>query len=89
MPSFYTGLTVQPNPALDETWLEYSLTADQAVSMELWDVQGRRMGPLFAEKRQAPGTYRQRIALDGLSAGLYTAVLSIDGVPQRARFVKD
>lgn len=83
------SLSMQPNPAHHETWLEYSLPADRSVSLDLWDAQGRMVNALFAGSQQVSGTYRQRIPLDGLSAGLYTAVLSIDGVPHRARIVKE
>ncbi|HMC97523.1 MAG TPA: T9SS type A sorting domain-containing protein [Flavobacteriales bacterium] len=89
-PAPRTGVaSVQPNPAQDETWLEYTITTDQAVSLELRDVQGRRVNGLLAQQPRPAGTYREALALDGLSAGLYTAVLSHGDAVERVRFVKE
>jgi len=83
------GLSLRPNPAMFETWLEYTVTTDQPVSLELWDVQGRKVSSVFTDQRRSLGTYREQLSLHGLSAGLYTAMLSGGGVVQRARFVKE
>ncbi|MEO8587774.1 MAG: T9SS type A sorting domain-containing protein [Flavobacteriales bacterium] len=84
-----SGLSVQPNPAVHEAWLEFSVSADQPVSLELWDVQGRRVYSLFVHQQRTAGTYREALPLDGISAGLYTVVLSLGGEVERTRFVKE
>ena len=87
--SYVAGTSVVPNPAAYEAWLNYTVTMDQLVSLELWDVQGRRVHGVLANQRRVAGAYREPLSINGLSAGLYTALLTRGGTSERIRFVKE
>lgn len=86
---FVSGLAVLPNPVAHEAWLRYAVETDQLVSLLLWDVQGRLVHSVFVDQPHAPGTYREPLAVDALSAGLYTVMLTRGNGMERVRFVKE
>lgn len=67
-----------PNPFRGSTQLHYSLPAASAVSLRLYDVQGRAVRTLVGERKAAG---RHSVSLDGrgLAAGVYLARLEAGG----------
>jgi parallel beta-helix repeat protein len=84
--------SVTPNPIRAGGWLEFSTSRPGPASVDLFDVQGRRVRNLLNDERWPQGPHR--IALDGqsvpgqpLAAGIYFyRVSSVDGLRQ-GRFV--
>ncbi len=59
-----------PNPAIDNSVLEYTLSASSKVKISIMDVVGKTIAVL-AEESQSLGTYKQIIPVSELSNGIY------------------
>jgi len=57
-----------PNPSNGYTTIEYTIPADVHVSLEVFDITGRKMKTLVSEN-QMKGTYK--VELSGLKTGIY------------------
>lgn len=70
-----TSALAAPNPFRDQTTLAFALAASADVSLEVFDVLGRRM---LAERRSAPSGTGQRFVLDARvwAPGTYLAKLT-------------
>lgn len=68
--SFYTGLPY-PNPFASETVIEFSLTKDELVTIELFSSAGEKVATLEKESLKSIGTNRVYIKSDGLAQGVY------------------
>jgi hypothetical protein len=93
-------MAVHPNPTVDATTLEFTLERAGDVTVELFDVQGRRVRHMAAGRLEA-GLARIGLRLDGgpsLGPGLYLArvrsgadilgeskLTVVDGTPPRTR----
>jgi len=66
-----------PNPFNPTTTIEYQLTQMGHVSLQVFDVLGRRVATLVNDRRQA-GTYDVRLDASGLSSGVYVYQLRVD-----------
>ncbi len=67
------ALRLSPNPASGRVRIEYQLPEAARVSINVYDVQGRRVGPAF-EARQAAGAHTATwdgSATRAISAGIY------------------
>ena len=67
-----------PNPSAGAASLVFSLPRPASVSLALYSVAGRRVSALLDETRDA-GSHTVNLARQGLAAGTYFAVLSVDG----------
>ncbi len=69
----YIGSTlVYPNPITDNTvTVEYELTADEAVSIDLFDVSGKRLVTLLPTQKQSAGMRQQTLSLPQITPGNY------------------
>ncbi len=72
-----------PNPFNSSVTIEYALTREQEVTLEIFDVLGRKAETLFDE-RQAIGVHSVLWKADGFATGLYFARLTSDEGAARA-----
>jgi len=75
-PQFYNLI---PNPASDQTMLEYYLPNHVNCKMFVYDGLGRLALPVMEEPRAAPGFHRNIINVSDFIPGLYLVVLEADG----------
>jgi hypothetical protein len=61
---------VSPNPAVQQTYLRYSLSGNTKVAARLLDISGRPIRNLF-DRQQAAGHYQYKVDLSSLQAGVY------------------
>lgn len=66
---------VYPNPTTDLTTIAYQLDRPTAVSIELYDVSGRRIAHPVDEKVKEAGTYQVDIQAGQFPKGLYIVML--------------
>lgn len=81
------SVLISPNPFGDQATLELNLEAASAVSIQVYDLLGRRAGLVFSgELAEGP----HRIAFgDELSSGVYIVQVQADGAKRVLRIVKD
>lgn len=69
-----------PNPFSDETYIEYYLTADGNVKVQVFDVLGREVADLVDEYQVSARRWRQvRFDASSLPAGLYIYQITVEG----------
>jgi len=79
------GLEAFPNPAQDQLTLLF--TAEGSLSLDVMDAEGRVVMSRSLE-RSGAGLFREQLDVSGLSAGLYTALVSgADGQLGMTRFL--
>lgn len=66
-----------PNPFQGSTTISFTLAAPQHVTLEIFDVLGRRVATLV-DAMKGPGTHQAALDAGGFSAGLYVYRLSAD-----------
>jgi hypothetical protein len=81
-----SGVSMFPNPANNETSLNYNLNASANVAMEIVDVNGK---VVFTENfgQQETGSYKFDVSTANLSNGLYVYSIFVDGVATTKKFV--
>ncbi|MFH1159969.1 MAG: T9SS type A sorting domain-containing protein [bacterium] len=72
--SLVTRLTSQPNPCREETTVNYRLSAETPVTLDLYTQTGTRVLH-WEEGRKGPGSHRVVLPLPGFSKGFYLLVL--------------
>lgn len=74
-----TGLSVFPNPSIDQITLEYSLLIGGKTRASIYNLQGKELGLLFNEQ-QIIGKHTKTVFLpNGISSGFYIVKLSVNG----------
>jgi hypothetical protein len=68
-----------PNPAQVGTTVRFSLPAAAAVTLALYDVQGRHVATPLNRSPMQPGPHDVAVALDGLKPGVYLYRLDAGG----------
>lgn len=76
--------SIYPNPFNPTTTVEYRLPRAGAVTLTLYDLQGRRVQQLF-QGRQPAGTHRVQLDGSELSSGVYLVVLNFGNTARQAR----
>jgi len=73
-------LSVFPNPVYTQTTINYNLTKNADVLIELFDIQGKRISKII-RTTQASGSYSHSLDVKkaGLSKGIYLIQLMVDG----------
>lgn len=79
-------LSLFPNPANDETSLTYSLREQSPVQIELFDMQGKKVGQVYTGYHDA-GEYRLTLRLSSFSPGLYSLRLSTPTRQEQQQFM--
>lgn len=70
--------TVFPNPFLEKTSVQYKLTADAKVSLEILDILGQRIALLENNVSKAAGDYTVGYQKNEVNAGIYIAKLTVN-----------
>ena len=68
-----------PNPFRAGTHITFSVPETDLATLDVFDVQGRRLARLFEERARGGKTYRIRFDAAGRAAGIYFAKLSYRG----------
>ncbi len=76
-----------PQPARGEARVRFALAAPSAATLELFDVQGRRVATALDEVLAA-GEHEVALPLRGLAAGVYLARLRAEGRDETLRVVR-
>ena len=66
-----TALSVYPNPSSGGTIVGYEVTETIDLRTTLTDVYGRLIRVVSEQRGLVPGFYQEKVAMDGLSPGLY------------------
>lgn len=76
-----------PNPFVNKTTIEYRVDKITRVSLIVINENGEKIKSLFKGYLK-PGIYRAEFDAKGLPAGVYTAILTLDGLRIHERMVK-
>ncbi len=76
-----------PNPFSQTATVEFSLTEDKDVSLEVFDVNGARVTVLMEQAYRPAGAYQATFDGRDLAAGVYMVVLRGEGLLQTKRIV--
>jgi len=68
------SLNVFPNPAKDNISINYYLNSEQATTISLFDLSGKRVA-LLANESQSAGNYNTSYAIDEINSGVYVVEL--------------
>ena len=71
------AMTLFPNPAQDQVTVAFTLPAQAAVRIELYDLMGRRVAIAGENPALPAGEHRQEIETHALPAGLYFCNLTV------------
>lgn len=71
-------LNVFPNPLHDQTTIELDLAVDSWLTIELYDLTGKRVRTLVNEARQTAGTHPQTLDASTLENGMYILLVRIN-----------
>ncbi len=78
IPEVNTGLKLEvfPNPGREETNIRYTVKEKGNVSLEVFDLSGKKIKTLVKDQSHYPGTYVNNFDLSGLGTGTYLCVFS-------------
>ncbi len=68
-----------PNPATTTANIIYTINVPGSVTLELYDITGRKIETLLNNAQQAPGLNRIPADVSGLSSGVYFCKLTVNG----------
>ncbi|MBI3259283.1 MAG: T9SS type A sorting domain-containing protein [Ignavibacteriae bacterium] len=71
-----TEMSIQPNPASNQIQIQYSLTVNSTVSLEIVDILGRNVIKPICENNTV-GEYSEHIDISALSKGIYFCKVSL------------
>lgn len=75
--SLANSVIVSPNPITPYTTLNYTLTSEEKVTLELFDLEGKKIQTFLNGSRQTAADYRMELDLTAnLASGAYILVLS-------------
>jgi len=66
-----------PNPVSEYTMIEYSINNPSNVSIEIFDLMGRKVANVFSGKQNA-GTYKAIFEPNGLTNGIYLCKVTVN-----------
>jgi len=80
-PDAANSMMVYPNPFMDATNINYTLAANSTVTLEVYDISGKRVAQLETNTAKSAGTYNVNFSAKnaGLAAGVFIAKLTVDG----------
>src|SRR5207248_703338 len=58
------SVLIYPNPIEDDAQLDYTLTGNEKLSLELYDVTGRKVQSFFTQEEQVAGVHHEALNLD-------------------------
>ena len=68
-----------PNPVKDVTTIRYTLSSASNVSIDVYDVTGKKVGSIVTNETKQAGTYEVQWNASGFSNGIYIATLRVAG----------
>ena len=83
-------LGAAPNPFVEKTAINYTLPQGaQNVTLEVYDMVGRKIASIFENKSQDAGDYQYNFKNEDLqtSSGIYIVKLTVDGVAAHTRII--
>ena len=69
-----------PNPAVTSTTFKYNVSDPSRVSLDIYDLAGKKVATLVNNEPRYAGTYEVSWNVETMPAGVYIAALSTDGV---------
>jgi len=76
-----------PNPARGTTLVRFTLPASAPVTLELFDLQGRRIATILDRQPLAAGVHEHPLRTDRLESGLYLVRLESAGAVAARKFL--
>lgn len=70
------NLLVYPNPIINETTFDYTLTNDSQISISLYDIEGKLMSEIAKDEIQTTGNHQLLINMSGYASGNYILKLT-------------
>ncbi len=70
-----------PNPAKTITTFKYTLSSSARISIDIYDLAGKRVATLVNNETRGSGSYEVTWNVEGLSSGIYVASLTSNGFP--------
>lgn len=71
------GLLIYPNPLKENAIIEYTLTNDETISIDLYDISGRIVQSFVQEEKRDKGPHKESLVIDtSISSGTYILRLS-------------
>jgi len=68
-----------PNPASTTCNIIYSIPSNGTVSIDLYDISGRKIKSLLGDTKQTTGRYKLPVDVSNLSNGIYVYTIKVDG----------
>lgn len=82
-------LSLYPNPAGSSCTVSYTLQQAEAVSISLYDVNGRLLLSKSSDGLLAAGLHAEALDLQGLATGMYVLVISHGTTSMQTKLLKD
>lgn len=70
------SLLVYPNPIINETTFDYTLTNDSQISISLYDIEGKLMSEIAKDEVQSAGNHKLNINMSSFASGSYILKLT-------------
>ncbi len=86
--SIQVHLIAFPNPFVDDLTVAYYLAKDDEVSLNVYDMSGKRVKELLSKTPQIGGTYKVRYESCNLQTGIYICVLETSQFRQTVKVLK-
>src|SRR5207247_10854490 len=78
---------ITPNPVLSAASIRFALPAPGPVSLEVFDIQGRRVATVLHDQSRAAGVQEVALRADGWPNGLYLCRLGAGGATATRKLV--
>jgi hypothetical protein len=72
-------MNIYPNPASQETVINYFLTSQTDVKIMIYNSYGQLMDNLSKNNKQLPGNYELKYNVSNLAQGLYYCKIEVNG----------
>ena len=71
------GLLIYPIPIQENAMIEYTLTIDETISIDLYDITGRLVQPIIRSEKRDKGPHKETLVFDtSIPSGIYILTLS-------------
>ncbi|MBI4648319.1 MAG: T9SS type A sorting domain-containing protein [Bacteroidia bacterium] len=82
-------ILVYPNPIQKDVMLEYTLTKDEFLTIEIYDINGRLVKSIFTNENRNKGTHKELLNIEKLQAGIYILSIKNNLRSQNIKIVKE
>ena len=77
-PKTALDMNVYPNPFETQFFIDYRINKEAQVTIQLFDMSGKKVRDIMLDKRKKAGTYTARFTNRNLTAGTYILMIKID-----------